>query len=46
MDYVELDPSVDITAIPPLNTSNVAYKVPVPSTEDEWFVLENRQLTG
>lgn len=46
LDYVELEQSGDVTAIPPLNTTNVAYMVRVPSTENEWFVLENRQLTG
>ena len=46
LDYIELEESSGITAIPPLNTENVAYKVRVPSTENEWFVLENRQLTG
>lgn len=46
LDYIELEQSSGITVIPPLNTENVAYKVRVPSTENEWFVLENRQLTG
>ncbi|MBR4915664.1 MAG: M6 family metalloprotease domain-containing protein [Fibrobacter sp.] len=45
LDYNELENSSDITVIPPLNTTNVAYKVSVKGNEDEWFVLENRQLS-
>ncbi len=43
--YKSLDTSSDLTVIPPLNQSNIAYKVSVPGTADEWFVLENRQNT-
>lgn len=43
MEYSTLDEQV--TVIPPLNTANVAYKIPVPGNNNEWFVLENRQLT-
>lgn len=45
MTYSTLDASSPIIVIPPLNTANVAYKVPVSGNKNEWFVLENRQLT-
>lgn len=34
------------TAITALNTTNLAYKVPVKGDDDEFYLLENRQLTG
>lgn len=43
MDYKALDASDPVTVIPPLNESNVAYKIPVAGNNDEWFILENRQ---
>ena len=45
MDYKNLNSSDEITTITPLNTTNVAYKVPVRGDDDEWWVLENRQKT-
>lgn len=45
MDYTSLDTVQKVTVIPPLQESNVAYKIPVSGRPDEWFILENRQLT-
>ncbi len=46
MEYTILDATADVNVIKPLNTSNSALKIPVEGDADEWFVLENRQLTG
>jgi len=45
MEYSELEENVDVTVIPPLSTSNTAYIIPVAGKDNEWFILENRQLT-
>lgn len=45
MDYESLGAAENVTVIPPLNESDVAYKIPVAGNSDEWFVLENRQKT-
>lgn len=46
MSYTKLSPSAAVTGIPPLTSSNAAYKIPVEGNDDEWFILENRQLSG
>ena len=46
ISYKTLESSSETTVISPLNTTNLAYKVPVSGDNDEWFVLENRQRTG
>lgn len=46
MSYTNLSPSAAVTVIPPLTSSNSAYKISVEGNNDEWFILENRQLSG
>ncbi len=46
ISYRTLEESWEVTVLPPFVTTDVAYKVPVPGTENEWFILENRQQTG
>jgi len=43
LDFDTLDLTADVISIPPLETSNKAYKIPVPNNPKEWFILENRQ---
>ncbi|MCQ2104037.1 MAG: M6 family metalloprotease domain-containing protein [Fibrobacter sp.] len=45
MNYTALTSSSAVTTITPLNTTNMAYKIPVSGSMDEWWVLENRQKT-
>ena len=45
LDYTILEPSSEVTSVAPLNTHNTAYKIPVSNNDNEWFILENRQLT-
>lgn len=45
MNYTTLTASSAVTTITPLNTTNMAYKIPVSGDNDEWWVLENRQKT-
>lgn len=45
MNYKTFDASQKVTVIPPLNETDVAYKIPVSGKSDEWFILENRQLS-
>ncbi len=46
ISYRTLEEAWDVTVLPPFVTTDVAYKIPVPGNDDEWFVLENRQQTG
>ena len=46
MSYTTLTSSSGITVVNPLNSANMAYKVPVSGDADEWYVIENRQATG
>ncbi len=46
MDYETLDANADIISLEPLPSSNKAYKIPVPGTKDEWFIIENRQQSN
>jgi len=45
LDYTTLSASSSVTAIGPLNTTNMAYRIPVNGNNDEWYILENRQHT-
>lgn len=42
LNYDSLDMSNDVVAIPPLGTSNFAFRISF--SKDEWYILENRQL--
>ena len=44
LDYDTLNTQKYNFSIKPLDESNRAYKIPVPGKEDEWFILENRQI--
>ena len=46
MSYTTLSASADISVLPPLHSSNMAYKVPVSGDDDEWYVIENRQQSS
>lgn len=47
LDYTELSSDSSIVkTLPELGASNKAYRVSVPDNDDEYYVLENRQLTG
>lgn len=44
LDYENLDTKAQVTTVAPLHKSNKAIKIPVSGNNDEWFILENRQL--
>lgn len=43
LEYDILESGDQVTIMENLGQSNSAYKVPVPNSNDEWFVVENRQ---
>ncbi len=46
ISYRTFESAWDVAILTPFYSSDVAYKIPVSGTEDEWFVLENRQKIG
>lgn len=43
MSYTTLTASSNVSVLEALNSSQVAYKVPVSGNQDEWYIIENRQ---
>lgn len=43
LKYDSLKTSDQVTVVKDLGSTNSAYKVPVPNSNDEWFIVENRQ---
>lgn len=46
ISYRTLESAWDVAILTPFYSTDVAYKIPVSGTEDEWFILENRQKIG
>lgn len=46
ISYRTLENDWDVAVLAPFCSTDVAYRIPVSGTEDEWFILENRQKIG